>query len=106
MSSSSWSRSASFVGHVVLWLPLGGVALAQRELSSDLDPTAASEVQARNDAVAGEEAPGLEVVLDGVVFEPDGSAAQGAVVVSSAGGEALTAADGSYQFQVRVPFDA
>jgi hypothetical protein len=46
------------------------------------------------------------VVLDGIVFGPDGAPAVGAVVVSSAGGRAVTAVDGSYRFEVEVPIES
>jgi hypothetical protein len=48
----------------------------------------------------------LPVVLEGFVFEPDGTPAQGAVVASSAGGRAVADADGWYRLQIRVPLAA
>jgi hypothetical protein len=43
------------------------------------------------------------VALEGFVQGPDGSPAEGTVVVSSAGGKALTDRDGAYRLAVRVP---
>src|SRR5262245_30350245 len=43
------------------------------------------------------------VELEGFVLEPGGSPAEGAVVVSSAGGKAFTDRDGAYRLGVRVP---
>ncbi len=45
-------------------------------------------------------------VLDGVVFDRDGNPVEGAVVVSSAGGQAVTDASGSYRLVVELPLDA
>src|SRR6185436_2131882 len=51
-------------------------------------------------------APCLPLVLDGIVLEPDGTPAAGAVVVSSSGGESVARADGSFSLEVEVPLDA
>src|SRR5262245_5026471 len=48
----------------------------------------------------------LPVVLEGRVFGPDGAPAEGAVVVSSAGGSAVADRDGCYRLEARVPPDA
>lgn len=50
--------------------------------------------------------PLVSVPLEGFVFEPDGSPAEGIVVVSSAGGKAVTDLRGWYHFEVLVPLDA
>src|SRR5262245_38675405 len=42
----------------------------------------------------------LPFVLEGLVLEPDGAPAVGAVVVTSAGGQAVTDADGAYRLEV------
>ncbi len=60
-----------------------------------------------------EPAPGIEEVDDatlrqvvtGRVCLPDGSPAAGAVVVTSAGGQAITSADGSFTLEVELPLD-
>jgi hypothetical protein len=52
------------------------------------------------------DAPTLPVVLVGIVLEPSGAPAAGAVVVSSAGGKAVTGFDGRYRLEVQVPVDA
>jgi hypothetical protein len=46
------------------------------------------------------------VVLEGLVVSPDGAPVEGAVVVSSAGGQAVTDRDGRYRLEVGVPLDA
>src|SRR6185503_12018390 len=46
------------------------------------------------------------VEFEGFVFAPDGSPAEGAVVVSSAGGKAVVDASGHYRFEARVPREA
>ena len=50
--------------------------------------------------------PLARVQLAGIVLAPDGSPADGAVVVSSAGGRAVTDAAGSYRLEVDVPLEA
>ncbi len=45
-------------------------------------------------------------VFTGRVLLPDGEPAAGAVVVTSAGGQCVTAADGSFELEVRVPLKA
>ncbi len=47
-----------------------------------------------------------QAVFEGIVLEPDGAPAEGAVVVSSAGGKAVTDRSGSFQLAVGVPPDA
>jgi hypothetical protein len=49
---------------------------------------------------------GSPVVFEGFVFAPDGSPAQGAVVVTSAGGKAVVDASGHYRLETRVPREA
>src|SRR6185503_1142814 len=56
------------------------------------DPTAAIET--------------VSIVLFGCVVDADGTPREGAVVVSSAGGRALTDARGDYRLEVEVPLDA
>jgi HYR domain-containing protein len=46
------------------------------------------------------------VELEGVVLAPDGSPAEGATVVSSAGGKAVTDETGKYRLQVELPLGA
>ncbi len=46
------------------------------------------------------------VAFEGFVFEPDGAPAEGAVVVSSAGGQAVADWHGCYRLEARVPIDA
>ena len=48
----------------------------------------------------------VAVVFEGFVNGPDGVPAGGAVVVSSAGGRAVTDASGSFRLDVRVPVEA
>jgi len=49
---------------------------------------------------------GVAFVLAGFVLGPDGNPAEGAVVVSSAGGRAITDAAGAYRLEVEVPSEA
>ena len=44
--------------------------------------------------------------FEGVVHLPNGTPAEGAVVVSSAGGQTVTGADGNFRLEARVPVDA
>ena len=46
------------------------------------------------------------VVFEGVVLGPDGAPAPGAVVVSSAGGRAVTGLDGGYRLELQVPVES
>ncbi len=46
------------------------------------------------------------VVFEGVVIEPDGAPAVGAVVVTSAGGKAVADRDGSFRLETAVPIGA
>ncbi len=48
----------------------------------------------------------MPVAFEGFVFEPSGAPAEGAVVVSSAGGQAVTDRNGRYRLEARVPIDA
>src|SRR5512145_2258925 len=48
----------------------------------------------------------LRQVIHGRVCWPDDSPASGAVVVSSAGGEVVTGADGAFTLAVELPLDA
>src|SRR5262245_4107197 len=54
----------------------------------------------------GIEEPGAPVVFEGFVFAPDGSPAEGAVVVTSAGGKAVVDVLGHYRLEARVPREA
>jgi hypothetical protein len=47
----------------------------------------------------------LPTVLEGRVFESNGAPAVGAVVVTSAGGRAVTGLDGRYRLEIRVPLE-
>ena len=48
----------------------------------------------------------VALTLDGLVLAPCGAPAEGAVVVSSAGGQAVTDADGKYRLEVQLAPDA
>src|SRR5262249_46392743 len=48
----------------------------------------------------------VSLVLSSFVFANDGTPAEGAVVVSSAGGKAIADRTGSYRFEVEVPREA
>ena len=47
----------------------------------------------------------VQAVLEGLVLLPDGAPAEGAVVVSSAGGKAVVDARGSYRLELELPRD-
>jgi len=64
---------------------------------------APSEAGATRDPVAS---PGASAVFEGTVLAPDGAPARGAVVVSSAGGRAVTDASGRYRLEVVPPLAA
>jgi hypothetical protein len=53
-----------------------------------------------------EEEPRIQVTFEGIVVDPSGAPARGAVVVSSAGGRAIADRNGSYRLEVDVPADA
>jgi hypothetical protein len=57
-------------------------------------------------SAAEEVEPRVPLILQGIVANPGGSPAAGAVVVTSAGGKTVTDASGSYRFEVQVPADA
>ena len=80
-------------------LTLGHTPFAQRTL-----PTSVSPGHARTETVSSAESPAFTFI--GVVNEPDGTPAEGAIVVSSAGGKAVTGAEGSFRLEVRVPSDS
>jgi len=48
----------------------------------------------------------LPFVFEGFVLDPDGAPAEGAVVVSSAGGKAIVDGRGVFRLEVQVPLDA
>src|SRR5262245_28437261 len=75
-------------------------------------PALASATLAQESATLGpvdherfEEA-GASVVFEGFVFAPDGSPAEGALVVTSAGGKAVVDSSGHYRLDARVPLEA
>ena len=82
------------------WVLLGVLGLA--------GPSRASEVGQVSDArdPDGVRTASTRLVIEGHVLEPDGRAAEGAVVVTSAGGQALTDARGGFVLDVEVPLDA
>src|SRR6185503_6290703 len=61
---------------------------------------ATSQLELGNDAVT------LRQIVYGNVLMPDGSAAEGAVVVTSAGDEAVVGADGIFTLEVTLPLTA
>src|SRR5262245_22086803 len=87
------------VGGFFLWttcaaLLHSGAATAQGELDGPRAP------------VVDEQVSQTRVTLEGYVLTSDGSPAEGAVVVSSAGGKAITDAAGRYRLEVDVPLEA
>jgi hypothetical protein len=69
---------------------------ARAQRAPELDDSRRSEVPAL----------AMSVVLEGSVLEPSGAPAAGAVVVSSAGGKAVTDRTGAFRLEVRVPLEA
>ena len=84
------SGSIAFVGLLVLG------HLTQAQGLPSLEP--APGIAELDDAT-------LRQVVTGRVYLPDGSPAVGAVVVTSAGGQAVTGADGSFTLAVELPID-
>ena len=83
-------------GLVAFWLALGawtGLAAAQGR-TAESPPAAGPADRTR------------PVVLEGFVLSPEGPPAEGAVVVSSAGGRAVTDRSGRYRLALRIPEDA
>ena len=80
-------------------LLLGPVALAQSVLPVELGP----EIEQREGIPSSDF---VAITFEGFVGAPDGTAAEGAVVVSSAGGQAVTDALGSFRFEADLPLDA
>src|SRR5262245_35780044 len=78
-----------------------GIGSAQGARPSDAPLATAPEFEAEPG-----ESVSVGMIFDGAVFLPDGSPAVGAVVVSSAGGEAITDESGGYRLLTRVPLDA
>jgi len=86
-------------------LALQGSAQEQAGALVNLEPAA---LAARIDRVVGGPAAhsSARTVLVGRVLGPDGTPAAGAVVVTSAGGRAVTDAAGAFSLEVEVPVDA
>jgi len=62
--------------------------------------------RAHAEIAAAQTEPKQRLVFEGVVLAPGGTPAEGAVVVSSAGGQAVADAAGGFHLEVEVPFDA
>jgi len=89
---------------LALPLLLSSLGSAQEPRVEVLDPGVLSrEPGAR---VAEGEERLVPTVFEGFVLEPDGAPAEGAVVVSSAGGKAVTDQAGNFRLEVGVPLDA
>jgi len=80
-------------------LTLGHTPFAPRTLATSPSPE-----HARTESVSSDESPAFTFI--GFVNEADGTPAEGAIVVSSAGGQAVTGAEGSFRLEVRVPSDS
>ena len=78
---------------------VAGLALARATLAQEALPVAAGLRVASSTSL-------VPIVFEGFVLEPDGAPAEGAVVVSSAGGRAVVDRNGRYRLDARVPFDA
>src|SRR5262245_7702078 len=91
-SRSTQAMSAVLVGCVLAVAPSLG---AQAASPIGFEPTP------REDTTGP-----ASIALDGTVSEPSGAPAEGAVVVSSAGGRAITDVAGHYRLEVSVPSGA
>ena len=90
------------VDHRTIWVLLAAVPVLAAPFAAQ-DATAGARMETRDSEARAAARP---LVLEGFVLEADGAAAQGAVVVSSAGGKAVTDAAGHYVLEVEVPLDA
>jgi hypothetical protein len=81
-----------------------GVVILFSALALGASPTAQSPGPDASEPLAPAER--VPVVLQGFVLDPQGRPAEGAVVVSSAGGQAVTDAAGGYRLEVDVPAEA
>ena len=79
-----------------LGVVLGLVSPSLAQVGGDVPDARGPEVRAAS----------TRLVLEGTVLEQDGRAAVGAMVVASAGGEAVTDASGHYVLDLDVPMDA
>jgi HYR domain-containing protein len=86
----------------VPWNEWSGVGLAA--LALVLAGPASGQALEEPDGVVLEVRESL--ALEGFVLDPQGNPAEGAVVVSSAGGKAVTDVDGSYRLVLAVPLEA
>src|SRR5262245_19398896 len=80
-------------------MPLGLLALESSAQEMSLRP-------GEEDARAEELSLSMPLILEGIVLGPDRAPAVGAVVVTSAGGKAVTDQDGSYRLEVHAPLEA
>jgi len=75
-------------------------------LSSARAPLTEAQASRPPQAAPGEAVPTRRVVFEGFVCRPDGVPAEGVVVVSSAGGTAVTDGSGWFELESEVPCDA
>src|SRR5262245_4757005 len=78
---------------------VGVAALESSALAQELVTLGPEELERVDDA-------GTPVVFEGFVYAPDGSPAEGAVVVTSAGGKAVVDVRGHYRIGARIPEEA
>src|SRR5262245_29588913 len=91
----SWPELASLASLTVLAFGHSSSAQGAPLVERDADAARIEEVDAP-----------VPIVLEGFVLAPDGTPAEGAVVVSSAGGQAITDQDGHYRLSVGAPIAA
>lgn len=92
-------RALALLGLCVAALTLGSSALARSPIPPQHDREVEQlEIPRGSNSVA--------FTFAGVVRSPNGRPAQGAVVVSSAGGEAITDSDGNFLLETQVPREA
>src|SRR5262245_9268091 len=93
--SSRWIELVSIASMAALLLGRSSSAQGAPPVERDAD---AARIEQVDDS--------LPIVLEGFVLTPDGTPAEGAVVVSSAGGQAIADQDGHYRLEVGVSIDA
>ena len=80
------------------------VALASRQ-SGSAQGVLHTEPDAEREQIRELES-ATSVFFEGVVHDPSGAPAEGAVVISSAGGQVVTDCSGAYRLEAHVPLEA
>mgnify|MGYP001363851805 CR=1 FL=1 len=97
------------MNHAAFLVPHGLVLLSSLGLAQESGQASAvtsTDVPSLGPDAWASESALVPVTFEGFVFEPDGAPAEGAVVVSSAGGKAVADRSGRFRLEARVPLDA